>query len=48
MDVSLAAAMKKHLRDARILMLPTGHAAALEAPETFNDAVLDFMKRLSR
>ncbi len=46
MDVSLAQAMKAHLREATLLLLPTGHAAALEAPEAFNGAVLDFMKKL--
>lgn len=42
MDVSVARGMMKHLGNARLLILPTGHAAALEVPETFNNAVLEF------
>jgi len=44
MDVNLAVAMRNQIRDARLLILPTGHAAALEVPEAFNGAVLEFMK----
>jgi hypothetical protein len=29
-----------------VTILPTGHAAAIEAPQAFNQAVLDFMDRL--
>jgi hypothetical protein len=30
----------------RIALSPTGHAAAIEAPRAFDEAVLDFLKRL--
>lgn len=40
--------MKNAIKDAEAIMLPTGHAAAIEMPEEFNRAVLDFMGRLPR
>ena len=32
----------------RLEVLPTGHAAALEAPEQFNRIVLDFLAEMRR
>jgi 3-oxoadipate enol-lactonase len=46
MAVEEARAMEKAIADATVVILPTGHAAAIEAPEAFNQAVLDFMSRL--
>jgi len=48
MAVEEARAMKKAIGDATVVILPTGHAAAIEAPQAFNQAVLDFMSRLER
>jgi pimeloyl-ACP methyl ester carboxylesterase len=38
--------MKRALPDAEVVVLPTGHAAAIEMPEEFNKAVMDFLARL--
>jgi pimeloyl-ACP methyl ester carboxylesterase len=38
--------MEKAIADSTVVILPTGHAAAIEAPEAFNRAVLDFMSRV--
>jgi pimeloyl-ACP methyl ester carboxylesterase len=38
--------MKSAIADAEAVMLPTGHAAAIEMPEEFNKAVTDFLARL--
>jgi 3-oxoadipate enol-lactonase len=46
MAVEEARAMEGAIGDATVTVLPTGHAAAIEAPEAFNRAVLDFMNRL--
>jgi 3-oxoadipate enol-lactonase len=46
MAVEEARAMEKAIGDATVVVLPTGHAAAIEAPQAFNQAVLDFMNRL--
>jgi 3-oxoadipate enol-lactonase len=46
MGRSVAERMKEGIADAELKVLPTGHASALEAPEEFNRAVLDFMARL--
>jgi len=46
MAVSVANAMKKAIRNSKVVVLPTGHAAAIEAPDDFNKAVLDFMAQL--
>jgi pimeloyl-ACP methyl ester carboxylesterase len=45
-SVDMAHAMAKAIRDVTLAVLPTGHAAAIEAPELFNQAVLDFMKKI--
>ena len=42
----MARSMEKAISDAAVKILPTGHAAAIEAPEEFNQTVLDFMSRL--
>jgi pimeloyl-ACP methyl ester carboxylesterase len=46
MAVDEARTMEKAIGDATLTLLPTGHAAAIEAPEAFNRAVLDFTSRL--
>ncbi|MBW2092643.1 MAG: alpha/beta hydrolase [Deltaproteobacteria bacterium] len=46
MAVDVAKSMEKSIKDATVCILPTGHAAAVEAPEAFNRAVLDFMSKL--
>ena len=46
MAVDVAEAMKRTLKRPTVVVLPTGHAAAVEAPEAFNKAVLDFTARL--
>jgi pimeloyl-ACP methyl ester carboxylesterase len=46
MDVSVAESMKKAIKNAELHLLPTGHAAAIEAPAQFNRTVLDFLARL--
>jgi len=46
MAVDVAKSMEKAINDATVKILPTGHAAAIEAPEDFNRAVIDFMNRL--
>jgi len=45
MAVDVAKSMEKAIPEATVKILPTGHAAAIEAPEAFNQAVLDFMNR---
>ena len=46
MSLDEARSMEGAIRDATVTVLPTGHAAAIEAPRAFNQAVLDFMERL--
>jgi 3-oxoadipate enol-lactonase len=46
MTVDEARNMERAIDDATVVVLPTGHAAAIEAPQAFNQAVLDFMKRV--
>jgi len=46
MAVAEAKSMERAIGDATVRVLPTGHAAAIEAPQAFNQAVLDFMDRL--
>jgi 3-oxoadipate enol-lactonase len=46
MDKRVAKSMKESIGNAVLKMLPTGHAAALELPQEFNKAVLDFLKDL--
>ena len=44
--VESAKSMARLIDDVTVKTLKTGHASAIEAPEEFNQAVLDFMKRL--
>jgi len=46
MDVELGGAMRDALPAADLVVLPSGHAAALEVPAAFNEAVLAFFNRL--
>ncbi len=43
MKLEVAESMEKAIPDAQVKILPTGHASALEMPEEFNQAVLDFL-----
>jgi pimeloyl-ACP methyl ester carboxylesterase len=47
MDVNVAKTMKESIGKAELCILSTGHAAAIEAPEEFNRAVLGFMERIT-
>ncbi len=46
MAVRVGEAMRAAIGDAELKILPTGHAAAIEAPEAFNATVLSFLRRL--
>jgi len=46
MAVEVARSMERAIKDVSLTILPTGHAAAIEAPQDFNQAVREFMKRL--
>ena len=46
MEVAVAESMKSSIENSVLKVLSTGHAAAIEAPEEFNRAVLDFVERL--
>jgi pimeloyl-ACP methyl ester carboxylesterase len=46
MDVRVGESMKNAIRNAELKVFPTGHAAAIEAPEAFNEAVLGFLEKL--
>ena len=46
MTLDEAKSMERAISDVAVTILPTGHAAAIEAPQAFNQAVLDFMDRL--
>jgi pimeloyl-ACP methyl ester carboxylesterase len=43
MDVGQVKQAGKRIPGARLVILPTGHASAIESPERFNTAVLDFL-----
>jgi pimeloyl-ACP methyl ester carboxylesterase len=45
-SLDVVESMKNSLKDAVSKVLPTGHAAAVEAPKEFNQTVLEFMKKL--
>ena len=45
MEVSIAERMKEEIPDAELVVMPTGHAAAIEMPDEFNKAVLDFLRQ---
>ena len=46
MSIDEIEGMRKSIRDLVVTILPTGHAAAIEAPVQFNETVLSFMKRI--
>lgn len=46
MPLEVAESTKNSMNDAALKVLSTGHASAIEAPKEFNQAVLDFMKKL--
>jgi pimeloyl-ACP methyl ester carboxylesterase len=46
MEMSVAESMKTSISNAILKTLPTGHAAAIEAPEQFNQVVLEFVRGL--
>jgi pimeloyl-ACP methyl ester carboxylesterase len=45
MPLSVAEEMHKKIKWAVLKTFPTGHIAAIEAPESFNEAVLDFLNK---
>ena len=45
MPLNVAEEMHKKLKGAVLKTFPTGHIAAIEAPEAFNEAVLDFLNK---
>jgi pimeloyl-ACP methyl ester carboxylesterase len=47
MPLDIARSMERSIPDATVTVLPTGHAAAIEAPQEFNRAVLGFVDRLA-
>ena len=46
MPLDVAQSMKNAMPQAVLKVLPTGHASAIEAPEEFNAAVMEFLKGL--
>lgn len=46
MPLETAYSMEKSIKDSRLAVFPTGHAAAIEAPGEFNRAVLDFLNKI--
>ncbi len=46
MTPDVVESMQKALSDSTVKVLPTGHASAVEAPDDFNQTVIDFMKML--
>lgn len=46
MGVEQGRQAQQAIAGAELVVLPTGHAAAIEAPERFNAAVLDFLSRV--
>jgi len=45
-SLDVVESMKNSIKDAVSKVLPTGHAAAIEAPKEFNQTVLEFIKKL--
>ena len=37
---------RKAIAGSKLLILPTGHAAAIELPDKFNSAVLEFLSKV--
>jgi len=46
MTLDVAKSMEAAIPNATVRVFPTGHASAIEVPEAFNQAVLDFMGKL--
>ncbi len=46
MATDVAYSMKKAIKNSTLALFSTGHASAIEVPEKFNQAVLDFLKKL--
>lgn len=47
MTPDVARSMQQAIPGSELRVMPTGHAAAIEAPESFNAAVLEFLSRLA-
>ena len=47
MSIDVAKYMEKTIKDSETVIFPTGHASAIEVPELFNKAVLNFLKKLN-
>jgi pimeloyl-ACP methyl ester carboxylesterase len=48
MSLDVARATQAAIPGSRLEVLPTGHAAALEAPQEFNRLALDFLSKVER
>jgi len=46
MTPDVVESMQKAFSDSTVKVLQTGHASAIEAPDDFNQIVVEFMKRL--
>jgi pimeloyl-ACP methyl ester carboxylesterase len=46
MTPDVVESMQRAFSDSTVKVLQTGHASAIEAPDDFNQIVVDFMKRL--
>ena len=46
MATDVAYSMEKAIKNSSLSIFPTGHASAIEVPEEFNKAVLDFLKKI--
>jgi len=46
MAADVAYSMEKAIKHSTLAIFPTGHAAAVEAPKKFNQAVLDFLNKI--
>ena len=47
MTPDVARSMQQTIQGSELKVMPTGHAAAIELPESFNAAVLDFLSQLT-
>ena len=47
MTPDVARSLQQAVPGSELRVMPTGHASAIEAPESFNDAVLEFLSRLA-
>jgi 3-oxoadipate enol-lactonase len=46
MTLAQAALVHREIVGSKLVVLPTGHASAIESPQKFNSAVLEFLSRL--